>query len=436
LKTWILVGAVLVLAAAGGAIALHRSAGHTTANGIDIGTRTATRTTQPSRTPVAPTPGPQPTPPAAAAALGPGIMVSECLKSPSDATRVIFLWTPSKAGTQYLDLSVFNNGFAPGTFLSVGGFGPTMYGYVWDGLAPGTTHFARVNSYTSAGWLPSQTLAFYTPICDPGAAQVAPAPDMLALRDSIADAIDYSSIDAAVAITDLQTDETVDVNGAATRLPGCTINLFGLMRVVVDLQNGKYPEPDAGDLIGQTINRSDPITARRLMTDWVGDGNVFTGIERVNDFMHALGMTSTEMDHPPAFPDESLEGTADNRITALDVDRGLQALWSGRVLNPFWRDYLLQMMTLVKPGLNYLIPVGTSAGATVSHKNGFLYEEGWADNDIGIVWYERGGERYGYAISFYTENVAGKYDDIPLGQQISSLAYQWFVSRYGYPAAG
>ena len=43
------------------------------------------------------------------------------------------------------------------------------------------------------------------------------------------------------------------------------------------------------------------------------------------------------------------------------------------MLNPCWRDYLLHKMTLVKPGLNYLIPVGASADANVSHKNGFLY---------------------------------------------------------------
>jgi hypothetical protein len=90
-------------------------------------------------------------------------------------------------------------------------------------------------------------------------------------------------------------------------------------------------------------------------------------------------------------------------------------------------------MTLVKPGLNYLIPAGTGSGAISSHKNGFLWENGWADNDIGIVWFERGGVRYGYAISFFTQHVAGKYDDIVLGQRVSSLAYQWFVRRYGYP---
>ncbi len=431
---WFIVAACGVLGAAG-LIAAARSAGPTQAGNFDITPMTATRTATPlpTSTPTAPTPVPTPVAQPSLAALGPGIMVAECRGLARDAVRVIFLWTPSGAGAQYVDLSLQNNGFAPGTFVSAGGFGPGMYGLVWDGLRQGLTHFARVNTYTSAGWRESGTLSFYTPLCDLAAsAPPAQAPDLLALRASIAAAIDAGSIDTAVAITDLRTGETIDVAGSDRRLPGCTINLFALMQVVADLQGYRYPEPEPGDLIGQTINRSDPVTARRLVRDWLGAGNLFAGIERVNNFMHALGMGDTLMDHPPAFPEESLAG-AGNRITALDVNRGLQALWDGRTLAPFWRDYLLQKMTLVKPGLNYLIPAGTSAGATVSHKNGFLFEEGWADNDVGIVWYERGGERYGYAISFFTENVPGKYDDIPLGQQISSLAYQWFVGRYGYP---
>jgi beta-lactamase class A len=206
------------------------------------------------------------------------------------------------------------------------------------------------------------------------------------------------------------------------------------MRVVQDLQFGYYPEPQPGDLIGQTINRSDPVTSRMLVKSWLGVGDLGHGLRSVNAFIQSLGMTNTLLDHPPAFPGESLYGyPTENRITALDANRGLRAIWDGRVLVPGWRDYFLRKMTLVKPGLNYLIPAGTSAGAIVSHKNGFLYQEGWADNDIGIVWYERGGQRYGYAISFFTEGVPVKYGDIPLGQSISSLAYQWFVTRYGYP---
>jgi beta-lactamase class A len=205
------------------------------------------------------------------------------------------------------------------------------------------------------------------------------------------------------------------------------------MRTVEDLQFGRYPEPPAGDLVSRTIYSSNPISSRDLVINYVGGGDEATGVHDVNDFVHSLGMDATLMDHPPAYPWESFYGLGDNRITALDVNRGLQALWDGRVLLPYWRDYLLQKMTGVKPGLNYLIPAGVGSGATVSHKNGFLYSEGWADNDIGIVWFQRGGQRYGYAISFYTQGVASKYADIGLGQRISSLAYQWFVGRYGYP---
>jgi hypothetical protein len=426
--------AMLVVAAVFAALRLA-SPGESEAQ-IGIGLRSPTPVRTPTARPGAPAPTPTPAPPPptpTGAAVGPGIFVSECRSADPYSVRVIFLWTPSRQGAQFLDLSIFNNGFAPGTFIATGALGQQQYGFVWDGLLQGTTHFARVNTLTPSGWQTSSTLAFYTPVCNPFLAEPAAGDDMIAMRDDMAAAIAGTTIDTAVAITDLRAGETVDVNGTDVRLPGCTINLFALIRVAEDLQFGRYPEPEPGDLIGQTINRSDPITARRLMIDWIGAGDETAGVTRVNDFIHALGMTDTLMDHPPAFPEETLFDGGSNRITARDANKGLKALWDGRVLNPFWRDYMLQKMTLVKPGLNYRIAAGAGAGATVSHKNGFLYEEGWADNDVGIVWFDRGGERYGYAISFFTENVPGKYDDIPLGQEIASRAYQWFVSRYGYP---
>ncbi|MEX2225347.1 MAG: serine hydrolase [Dehalococcoidia bacterium] len=393
---------------------------------------TPTRTATPR---VSPTPRATPTPPIKpVAAQGPGIMVAECTGTGVNSVRVFFLWNPSRAGRQFLDLSMLNNGFAPGSFFAAGPLPSDRWGFVWEGLRQGSTHYARINTLTSDGWKATPPLAFYTPICDPAAHTPAAGPDMLSLRADIEAAIVRSGINTAVAITDLRTGESIDVNGANNRLPGCTINLFVLMRVAVDLQNGRYPEPVPGDLIGQTINRSDPITSRTLMKNYIGAGDLYRGINEVNTFMQSLGMRDTLMDHPPAFFHESVFGRSiDNRITALDTNRGLQALWDGRVLTPGWRDYMLRKMTLVKPGLNYLIPAGTSSGAVVSHKNGFLYAEGWADNDIGIVWFERNGQRYGYAISFFTQHVPSKYADIPMGQQVSSLAYQWFVGRYGYP---
>lgn len=397
-------------------------------------TPTPTRTRTPTRTPIGGVPTATPTPiPPAAPAIGPGLMLAECAGTTANSARAIFLWTPSKAGPQWLDLSIFNNGFAPATFIGLGGYEVDRWGLVWEGLRQGTTHYARINTLTREGWMSSGTLSFFTPVCDGAAQEPSPARDMLQLRDRLDAAVASSGINTAIAITDLRTGETIDVNGYDVRLPGCTINLFALMRVTVDLQFGRYPEPQPGDLIGQTINRSDPVTSRTLVKYWIGDGDLGAGLNRVNDFVHSLGMFDTLMDHPPAYPQESLYGGIENRITARDANRGLRALWDGRVLEAGWRDYFLQKMTLVKPGLNYLIPAGVGYGATVSHKNGFLYQEGWADNDIGIVWFVRGGERYGYAISFFTENVATKYADIGLGQQVSGLAWQWFAGRYGYP---
>ena len=411
--------AALIMVALPGPRSAFTSAAHATA--------TSTPTSTPTATPTA-----APPPPAAAPATTLGVVGAACTGRTDHSVRITFVWRASGAGPQWLDLSIFGNGFAPGSFVTAPSFGPGAWGFVWDGLLEGATHFARLNTLTRAGWMPSATLPFYTPICS-GRGDPAPAADMLALRDQLASAIAASPIDTAVAVTDLRTGETVDVHGVDERLPGCTINLFALFQVVSDLDVGAYPESAVGDTIGRTINRSDPILARDLVTYYVGAGDLRRGMARVNDFMHALGMTSTLLDHPPAFDGDSLFGLADNRITARDVNRGLAAIWGDRVLDPSWRDYLLEKMTLVKPGLNYLIPVGVSAGATVSHKNGFLWEDGWTDNDIGIVWFERGGQRYGYAISYFTQFVPVKYDDIPLGQQISSLAFQWFVGRYGYP---
>jgi beta-lactamase class A len=435
----LIAGLILIAAAASTGAFLYLNDGTPASEGSSSGGNWLTRTAPATKTPRGTaTPAPTSTPSAPPlpwsypAAAPPEVYAMECRGTGTHSARVFLLWNPARSGTQYLDVSIFNNGFAPGTFLGIGPYGKDTWGYLLDGALQGTSHSVRVNTWTGTAWAPSYTVNFFTPVCDRNAYDPAPGADMVGLRNQIGGAILTAQLNVAVAVTDLQTGETIDVNGADVRLPGCTINLFALMAVVQGLQAGRYPEPLPGDLIGQTINRSDPITARRLMREWVGGGDLYRGLNAINAMMRALGMNSTFLDHPPAFVQESLGGGINNSITALDANRGLRALWDGQVVSPQWRDYLLQKMTLVKPGLQYIIG---SAGydAIQSHKNGFLYEQGWADNDIGIVWFERGGQRYGYAISFYSQYLPGKYSAIPVAQQIASLAYTWFVGRYGYP---
>ncbi len=111
------------------------------------------------------------------------------------------------------------------------------------------------------------------------------------------------------------------------------------------------------------------------------------------------------------------------------MNRALAALWAGEVVEGEMRDYLLEVLGDVKPGLNYLsaaVPEGT-----VSHKNGFfIASNGYVDNDVGIIRLQRGDKEYAYAFSFLSEQVPSEYGDVILGQQLGALAYEVMAARY------
>jgi hypothetical protein len=83
------------------------------------------------------------------------------------SANAIFSWTPIPgAQTQYLDLTLQNNGFAPGTFIGAGPLDPNLASIAWNGLVAGQTHYWRVNILTGTGWSTSQTGSF-TPCAAP-----------------------------------------------------------------------------------------------------------------------------------------------------------------------------------------------------------------------------------------------------------------------------
>jgi len=100
-------------------------------------------------------------------AADPVVWAQDCSTTQPGTTRVTFLWTPSGAGPQWLDLSLFDNGFPPGYFVGVGPLPPQAWGFIWDGLQPGATHYLRVNTLSQGGWQSSETLAFTTISCGP-----------------------------------------------------------------------------------------------------------------------------------------------------------------------------------------------------------------------------------------------------------------------------
>ncbi|MBT5774338.1 MAG: hypothetical protein HOH95_08175 [Dehalococcoidia bacterium] len=239
----------------------------------------------------------------------------------------------------------------------------------------------------------------------------------------------------AFAVTDLQTGESVGIGLDRPHYTGCVSNFFVILQATVDVQNGRYDEAEVGDLISRTIFSSNPVTARDLYRI-VGDGDIIAGVQRVADLVAVLEMGDTVLDHPPGYQQHSLGVDRNNWSTVVDTNRALTALYSGDLLTEQWRDYLLAKMAEVKPGLNYLTGYGPDEpNALVSHKNGFFpTNAGWyVDNDIGIVRFERDGEQLAYAISFFSQRVPTKYDDIPFAQRLTTATWAFFQERYPAP---
>jgi hypothetical protein len=85
----------------------------------------------------------------------------------TNGQTITFGWAPAapQGAAQYLDLSVFNNGFAPGTFVTAGPLAGDAASFTWPGLLPGTVQYWRVNTWDGASWRTSNTQRFVTGSC-------------------------------------------------------------------------------------------------------------------------------------------------------------------------------------------------------------------------------------------------------------------------------
>ncbi len=240
--------------------------------------------------------------------------------------------------------------------------------------------------------------------------------------------------DIGFAVTDIITGETVGVGLDRPHLTGCSVNFFVLLQATLDVQNGLYEEELVGQRIAGTIYRSDAGTARELY-EIVGGGDLMHGVQRVANLISMLSPWGSTFDHPPMYGFDSLGIDPDNLMTPAAMNHALRAVFTEGLLSPEWLDYLLDKMTVVKPGLGYLLEYGPTV--PVSHKNGFFPledEQYWVDNDIGIVRFEQDGEQRAYAVSYFSQWVPVKFGDVGLGQQLSFAAWQFFQERY--PSTG
>ena len=122
----------------------------------------------------------------------PAIVSQACSVAHPGSIAVTFSWPkPPGALQTWVDLSLFDNGFLPDTFLAEGPIPPATTSFTWDGIAPGLPHFYRVNALYPDGWYASPTGTFVPGLC----------PGLTAERLSVAEGCDFATETASVTFT-------------------------------------------------------------------------------------------------------------------------------------------------------------------------------------------------------------------------------------------
>ncbi len=229
----------------------------------------------------------------------------------------------------------------------------------------------------------------------------------------------------AIGITDIQTGQSISINGAERLSAASTIKIFVDMVIAQDVDAGRYPESDVEDLVRAMMGRSDNAATRELLSR-AGGGNVGDGVRRVNELMVGLGAAESAMTGPPGYP-ESYTPDDDNYLTADDLNLMLGKLYRGEALSSSATAFVLSSMALPEDWQNQ------SLGAPLPSSVQFLHKPGWLDdawNDAGIVVFDRLGEKSAYVISYLSNDVGVWQQAFDRGATVSEMVWRFFDTAY------
>jgi hypothetical protein len=257
------------------------------------------------------------------------------------------------------------------------------------------------------------------------------SPKFLALRDVLAEEIEayqgqVGRIEVAIAVTDLQTGETISVDGNDMHKTGCTINMFALFAAVGEFQAGRANPQSVASNIRVGIGESYPPQVYRLLA------NVFpsyqAGVARAQEMMRSWGMVASEFHQVPYYP----TGSQMNGLTSLEVNMVLGKLHRGELYEPEWTEYTLERLRNIAGYLNYILPGRLPASATVAHKIGYFWDrDGWVNNDAGIVTFTgTDGEEKAYVITYLSQKARTEYTGYSFGARLSGIVWDWFEATY------
>jgi len=257
------------------------------------------------------------------------------------------------------------------------------------------------------------------------------SPEFLALRDTLAKEIEtyaaqVGGIDVAVAVTDIQTGQTISVNGNVLHRTGCTINLFALLAAVGEFEAGRADPSQVARSIRVGIGGSYPPEVRRFLERIFGSHRA--GVDRAQEMMRSWGMVASEFHQVPYYA----TGTAVNRLTALEVNLALTKLYRGEMFSPEWTAYTLARLREVNVGLNYMLPGRLPSSAVVAHKIGFYADwDGWVNNDAGVVTFTGSdGQQKAYVVTYLSQKARTEYTGYSFGARLSGIVWDYFEATY------
>jgi hypothetical protein len=260
-------------------------------------------------------------------------------------------------------------------------------------------------------------------------------PEMSALQQELASLINQykqqSGTDAAVAVTDLQTGETISVNGNAAHKTGCVINLYGLLAAVSEFETGAASPWSNASNIKEGIGGSHPPFVRAFLQNYFGSDTA--GIARARELMAELGLVITTYDHVPYYGGED---PPPNLATALESNKTLAAIWNRQLFNDEWSQYTIDVLNDGYYYVAYILPKYLPWSATVGHKIGYHWDfDGWVNNDIGIVQFTGSdGQQKAYVISYYSQYAPSEYAGYSFGARLSLKVWNTMGPKYGASA--
>ena len=238
-------------------------------------------------------------------------------------------------------------------------------------------------------------------------------PDYESLREELLEMIDSVSGDHAVTVLDLQTGDTISINGSRRQLAACTIKIPIMIAVAQDISAGKYTAADVQHLVIPAMGPSLTWHARELLKI-AGGGDVGKGVQRANRIMTSYGVEDSLLTHAPGYWGEEhgyrrSHGEIENWLTTDDLATLLGGIWNGEDLTPEERDYVLWSLTLATPFLDGAFRAPLPADAAAFHKIGVLYQPDNTWNDAGVVVFERNGQEYAYVVAYLSSQNESTY---------------------------